>query len=91
MAENGGNIINPLPGCFCTKLKVVKIYDFCGSDGELNAIKFLLQKTLVLDTLYIQYNESHFDSPEGTEMLDMLLQQIYEFPKASMDCDIEVE
>ncbi|CAK8539131.1 unnamed protein product [Lathyrus sativus] len=89
--ESGANAINLLPTCFLTHLKIIKIYNFCGNEEEINAIKYLLNTTLVLDLLYIQYNESHFDSPEGSEKLQRFFDQIDEFPKLSRDCVIEIE
>lgn len=76
-----------MPACFGTHLKIIKIYGFCGFEGELNAIRFLLQTAQVLDALYLYIDEYGFDYL-WEERLERLYKQILGFPKASLDCDI---
>ncbi|XP_057429637.1 F-box/LRR-repeat protein At3g26922-like [Lotus japonicus] len=87
---NGENNIGPLPVCFRTHLKTIKINNFSGKEEELNAIQFLFQKALVLEEIHIYRNENEFDIDGGPERLDMLMEQIVEFPRVA-DCDIIFE
>ncbi|XP_027362530.1 F-box/LRR-repeat protein At3g26922-like [Abrus precatorius] len=83
LPQSGANNIDPLPACFGTHLKTIKIYGFAGSEVELNAIKFLLQAASALDAFYIYSNGYDFDSPAGIERLNVLHQRIMQFPRAS--------
>ncbi|KAE9606441.1 putative F-box domain, FBD domain, leucine-rich repeat domain, L domain-containing protein [Lupinus albus] len=86
------NYIFPLPCCFGTYLKTIKIYYFYGTEAELNAIKFLLQEASVLETLYVYIDEEHdYDSPTGEDMLEEIYDQIMQYPRASKDCELELE
>ncbi|XP_027366393.1 F-box/LRR-repeat protein At3g26922-like isoform X2 [Abrus precatorius] len=85
---NNNHIMDPLPVCFKTNLKTIKIYCFSGSDDELNAIKFLLQEASVLDKIYIYCSSFEFDSPAESKRLKKLYKQIVRFPRESMDCKI---
>jgi hypothetical protein len=87
-----GEYINPLPTCFETHIKIIRIYGFCGNEEELNAIKNLLQiAQVLLDKLYIYFNVFDFDSPERTKKIERLYGQIVGFPRASVDCVIHLE
>ncbi|CAL0332096.1 unnamed protein product [Lupinus luteus] len=86
------NYIFPLPCCFGTYLKTIKIYYFYGNEAELNAIKFLLQEASVLETLYVYIDEEHdYDSPTGEDTLEEIYEQIMQYPRASKDCELELE
>lgn len=91
LPEDGANNIGVLPACFGAHLKTIKIYGFSGKKGEMRAIKFLLQATPVLETLYVYSNPYSFDSRAGTKRLVKLFYKIDEFPRASEDCEIELE
>lgn len=51
--ENGTNKVDPLPACLMTHLKTITEYNFCGNEGEINAIEPLLQTTRLLDSQVI--------------------------------------
>ncbi|KAK7308169.1 hypothetical protein VNO77_41766 [Canavalia gladiata] len=91
LPQNGSNNIGLLPTCFITHLKTIKIYGFSGNEGELDAIQYLLQAAPVLDAFYIYSNAYDFDSFAGVNRLSMLYEQIVQFPRASVDCDIDLE
>ncbi|KAJ1384331.1 Leucine-rich repeat domain superfamily [Sesbania bispinosa] len=92
LPQNGANIIiGVLPSCFGTHLKTITIHDFSGKEGELNAIRFLLETASVLDALCINHNTFVFDAPGGPERLEELYMEIESFPCASDDCDIVLE
>ncbi|CAJ2673400.1 unnamed protein product [Trifolium pratense] len=88
---NDENEIKPLPECFKKHLKIIKIHGFCGAANQLNAIKFLLKTTRVLDRLYIHGSEYYFDSHEGRQKLERFYVQILRFRKASLGCIINLE
>ncbi|XP_016174026.2 uncharacterized protein LOC107616587 [Arachis ipaensis] len=86
-------ILDCIPMCFSTDLKLIEICDFDGEEEELFAIKVLLQAASALSKLIIrsysfQYKGEHIDRGER---LDKLHQQILRYPRRSMDCEIDVE
>ena len=83
--------LHPLPACFRTHLKMIKIDGFTWDDEELNAIKFLLQAASVLETLYICCYSFNFDTSTRSEGLKKLHKQISRFPRGSMNCKIVCE
>ncbi|XP_019420893.1 PREDICTED: F-box/LRR-repeat protein At3g59250-like [Lupinus angustifolius] len=86
------NYMFPIPCCFGTSLKTIKIYYFYGNEAELNAIKFLLQEASVLETLYVYIDDEHdYDSPTGEDTLEEIYEQIMQYPRASKDCELELE
>ncbi|KAK2400481.1 FBD, F-box and Leucine Rich Repeat domains containing protein [Trifolium repens] len=89
--KNDENEIYPIPACFETHLKIIKIHGFIGAEDQLNAIKFLLKTTQVLETLYIHTSDYYFESHEGKRELEKMYLKILRFPKASMDCIINLE
>lgn len=91
LSKGHENYMFPLPNCFGTYLKTIKMCGFTGNDSELNAIKFLLKEAPVLETLYIYSNDYVFDSPSAAETLDNLYVQIMDFPRTSKDCEIDLE
>jgi len=91
MDEDDGHYINPLPTCFKTHIKIIRIYGFCGNEEELNAVKNLLQILQVLDKLYIYFNVFDFDSPGRTKKIERLYGKIMGFPRASVNCVIHLE
>ncbi|XP_061354565.1 F-box/LRR-repeat protein At3g26922-like [Gastrolobium bilobum] len=91
LPRNDATNISPLPACFGTHLKTIKIHGFSGNVEELNAIRFLLRAASVLDTLYIYHNEYEFDCPEGPERLNHLYDLIERFPRTSVDCEVDFD
>ena len=85
------HILDPLPMCFRTHLKRIKIDDFCGSERQLHAIKILLQAASVLSTLRIRFHPCHFYIPTKLEKSKKFCKQITSFPRGSTDCVIEFE
>ncbi|KAK7253177.1 hypothetical protein RIF29_37679 [Crotalaria pallida] len=61
----------------------LKICNFMAYDEEIYAIFALLSVSWVLETFYISINHNHdFESPTGEDMLQGILAQIVQFPRA---------
>ncbi|MED6168719.1 hypothetical protein PIB30_014184 [Stylosanthes scabra] len=84
--------MDPLPMCFKTHQKTIRIRDCRGLEEELYGIKILLQSAAVLKTLHIRCRLYNFDSYSGTKV-EVNTKEVYEkiakFPRASVDCEIE--
>ncbi|OMP10758.1 hypothetical protein COLO4_04295 [Corchorus olitorius] len=64
-SEEDDKIFNPVPACFLTHLKTVKLSNFSGTEEELRVVKSLLQRARVLEKLWLNSNEE-------TRILDLL-------------------
>ncbi|KAL1342712.1 hypothetical protein HN51_029230 [Arachis hypogaea] len=86
-------ILDCIPMCFSTDLKLIEISGFDGEEEELFAIKVLLQSASVLSKLIIRsyFFRYNGDDIDRGERLDKLHQQILRYPRRSMDCEIDVE
>ncbi|MED6183764.1 hypothetical protein PIB30_040748 [Stylosanthes scabra] len=80
-----------IPKCFGTHLKRINISGFSGKSLELNAIKYLLGVTPVLEELNIYSNGCVVDSDDPIQMMEDLSCKILAFPRASQDCDLHLE
>ncbi|XP_020216060.1 putative F-box/FBD/LRR-repeat protein At1g78760 [Cajanus cajan] len=81
--------VDPLPTCFSTHLKTIRISGFTGNEKEMVAIRFLLQSP-ALKSLCVYSSQYDFNTYAGLWRLDMLYKRILWYPKASEDCDIEL-
>ncbi|OMO63924.1 hypothetical protein CCACVL1_22173 [Corchorus capsularis] len=57
ISEEDDKVFNPVPACFLTHLKTVKLYKFNGTEEELRVVKSLLQRARVLEKLWLNSNE----------------------------------
>lgn len=72
-------------GCLSYRLKTIKIAAFCGSDDEVDMVKYLLQCARVLEVLKVDTRHIQFQSHEKElEIRKMLLA----LPRASNTCDV---
>ncbi|MED6201752.1 hypothetical protein PIB30_098208 [Stylosanthes scabra] len=84
--------MDPLPLCFKTHLKTIKIRDCRGLQKELHGIKILLQSAAVLKKLHVRCRLYTFDSYSRTKVevnTKEVFEKIAKFPQASVDCDME--
>ncbi|XP_027367353.1 F-box/LRR-repeat protein At3g26922-like [Abrus precatorius] len=84
--EEGSWILDPVPSCFSTHLKFIKVCQFCGTDGELQVMKSLLKNAEVLLRMDIICNHEKFSGGLGREK--NVLKQIQMFPRTSVYCTI---
>ncbi|MED6168715.1 hypothetical protein PIB30_014180 [Stylosanthes scabra] len=83
--------MDPIPMCFKTHLKTIKIRDCRGLEEELHGIKILLQSAAVLKKLHVRCRLYTLDRYSGTKE-EVNTTEVYEkiakFPRASVDCEI---
>ncbi|KAI6670863.1 hypothetical protein NL676_005748 [Syzygium grande] len=79
-SETADAIFNPMPRCFISSLKVIKIGRFQLGDKALLAIRNVLRTAGVLEKLFIH-------PPWGKQLPDSLLPLLNELPRASDQCE----
>ncbi|KAK7269990.1 hypothetical protein RIF29_22829 [Crotalaria pallida] len=84
--EDGNWIMDPVPPCISSHVKFIKICQFCGTDGELQVVKSLLENAVMLLRIDIT---GHRDKLFGGSAKEKnVLQELQMFPRASMYCTI---
>jgi hypothetical protein len=78
-------MLDPLPPCFLSHLKWIKVYDYGGHREELSAMKILLKNAFVLDEIVIFCSQPLSGNLEKQENL---YKQLIEIPKGSQNCKI---
>lgn len=83
--EEDDRILDPMPPCFLSQLKRIKVNSYDGDENKLSAIKILLKKTVVLEKIVI------FFSLYLAQNLDnrvKFCKQLMELPRGSQNCKI---
>uniref|UniRef100_A0A5B6Z4A4 F-box domain-containing protein n=1 Tax=Davidia involucrata TaxID=16924 RepID=A0A5B6Z4A4_DAVIN len=73
--ENDSQILDPVPSCFLSHLKSIEVWEFCGTEEELNLVKILLKNATVLDRMVIScgtYFQGALEKKKAHEQLLML-------------------
>ncbi|KAB1221847.1 hypothetical protein CJ030_MR2G004003 [Morella rubra] len=84
--DNDDGILDPVPPCFKSHLKCIKVIDYTAHEESLLAMKILLKKAAALDTMVISW------CPEGDLVKQKLFEPLLElFPKGSNNCEIVFE
>ncbi|KAK7343570.1 hypothetical protein VNO77_12397 [Canavalia gladiata] len=84
--EEGSWILDPVPYCFSSHLKFIKICQFRGTDGELQVVKSLLKNAEILLRMDIVCHHEKFYGGSARER--NVLKQLQMLPKASIYCTI---
>ncbi|XP_020210138.1 F-box/LRR-repeat protein At3g59190 isoform X2 [Cajanus cajan] len=84
--EEGSWILDPIPSCFSSHLKLIRISQFCGTDGELQVVKSLLKHAEILLQMDIICHHDKFCG--GLERERDVLKQLQMLPRASTYCTI---
>lgn len=79
---------NILITCFLTHLKAIHVCSFKGDEGELNAIRVLLEAASVLGTFHIEFDKTTKDCMRPKELMN-LKSEILDLPVRSRRCTIE--
>lgn len=69
--------LDPVPPCFLTHLKTIKIGEYYGGDWQLDGIKMLLKYATALETIIIGINFIYEDNTEE------LAHQLLKLPRPS--------
>jgi hypothetical protein len=83
IGANGDGILNPVPPCFLSQLKCIKIDNYDGYYYELSAVKILLDNAIVLDEIVITCSERF---AMDSELQEKFYKQLRELPKQSRNC-----
>jgi hypothetical protein len=81
-------ILNPLPSCFLSHLKRIKVGDYNGNEKELSVVKIFLKSAIILDELVISWSEKFAGELEKQENH---YKQLIELPKGSQNCNVILE
>ncbi|XP_059433044.1 F-box/LRR-repeat protein At3g59190-like [Corylus avellana] len=84
--EEDDRILDPVPSCFLSHLKRIKVDRYDGDENRLSAIKILLKKAVVLEKIVIFF--SVFLSLENRVKF---CKQLIELPRGSHNCKIVVK
>ncbi|KAL2324363.1 hypothetical protein Fmac_023421 [Flemingia macrophylla] len=84
--EEGSWILDPIPSCFSSHLKLIRISQFCGTGGELQVVKSLLKHAEILLQMDIICHHEKFWG--GLERERDVLKQLRMLPRASTYCTI---
>lgn len=76
-------ILNPVPPCFLSQLKCIKIDKYGGYYYELSAVKILVDNAIVLDEIVITCSERF---AKDSELQKEFYKQLRELPKRSHNC-----
>ena len=86
--ENDDGILDPVPPCFLSHLKCVKVCNYIGSGKQPSAMKILLKNAVVLDKMVLSYSnrfaQDFLKRRKATE-------QLLEFPRGSKNCEFVFE
>ncbi|RDX62338.1 putative F-box protein, partial [Mucuna pruriens] len=84
--EEGSWILDPVPCCFSSHLKFIRVSQFCGTDGELQVVKSLLKHAEILLQMDIVCHHEKFSG--GLERERDVLKQLQMLSRASTYCTI---
>ncbi|GMY36933.1 F-box/FBD/LRR-repeat protein At5g56420-like isoform X1 [Fagus crenata] len=86
--ENDDGILDPVPPCFLSHLKCIKVCNYIGSGKQPSAMKILLKNAVVLDKMVLSYSnrfaQDFLKRRKATE-------QLLEFPRGSKNCEFVFE
>ncbi|XP_059438753.1 F-box/LRR-repeat protein At4g14103-like [Corylus avellana] len=86
--EEDDMILDPVPACFLSHLKWIKVGRYFGLEKELFAVKILLKNAIVLDKIIITFP---FSYTRNFEEHVKVLTQLLELPRRSQNCKIILE
>lgn len=86
--EEGSWILDPVPSCFSRYLKLIRISQFCGTDGELQVVKSLLKHAEILLQMDIICHHEKFS--DGLARERDVLEKLQMLPRASTYCTINI-
>lgn len=86
--EEGSWILDPVPSCFSRYLKLIRISQFCGTDGELQVVKSLLKHAEILLQMDIICHHEKFSGGLARER--DVLEKLQMLPRASTYCTINI-
>ena len=75
--------LNPVPQCLLYRLKQIRILRFTGRDQEVYLVKMLLQNSLVLCEMMLDF-EKNLERDEACE------RQLMNIPRGSRDCELNI-
>jgi hypothetical protein len=79
--------LDPVPPCFLTHLKTIKIVDFLGTGEEVLVVRSLLRNTAVLEKLVIFWSEE-FSGQGDFQKQKAVNDDLLALPKGSQNCVI---
>ncbi|PRQ34519.1 putative F-box domain, FBD domain, leucine-rich repeat domain, L domain-containing protein [Rosa chinensis] len=85
---NDDGVLDPLPPCFLTSLKEIKVYAFYGDEDEIYAVESLLKTAMVLEKVIVTFAKSLEGGPEE---INDVGRQLSDFPKGSEICEIVLQ
>ncbi|CAL8145286.1 unnamed protein product [Prunus armeniaca] len=78
-------VLEPLPPCFLSHLKMVEVGDFSGDENELNALEILLKNAMVLENMLLACTTEFQGGPEKkTE----IAKQLSNLAKGPESCEV---
>ena len=80
--------LDPVPSCFSRYLKLIRISQFCGTDGELQVVKSLLKHAEILLQMDIICHHEKFS--DGLARERDVLEKLQMLPRASTYCTINI-
>lgn len=85
-SEMDGWTLDPVPECFLSSLKEVRICNFKAEDFELSAVRVLLGTAEVLEKFFIHCSRHYRENFQGS-----LMKHVMKLPRASDRCAISLE
>ncbi|KAF8029607.1 hypothetical protein BT93_E2128 [Corymbia citriodora subsp. variegata] len=85
-SELDGWMLDPVPECFLSSLKEIRICNFNAFEFELSAVRVLLATALVLEKLFIHCSRYYKKKFRGN-----LMKHLMKLPQASDQCAISLE
>ncbi|KAB1221848.1 hypothetical protein CJ030_MR2G004002 [Morella rubra] len=80
-------ILDPMPSCFKSHLKCIKVLRYTGDERELSAVKILLKNAVALDKMVISWCLAG----ELVSEKQILCERLLKLPKGSRNCEIVFE
>lgn len=78
-------MLEPLPPCFLSHLKMIEVGDFSGDQNELNALELLLKNAMVLENMLLACSTEFQGGPEKkTE----IAKQLSDLAKGPESCEV---
>ncbi|KAM4101872.1 hypothetical protein ACJW30_05G178900 [Castanea mollissima] len=78
------SILDPVPPCFLSQLKCIKVDHYNGDEKELSAVKILLKNAVALDRIVISFSKNFAGD---LEKRGKVCEQFLKLPRGSKNCE----